>query len=184
VHQIELIGLAVLCAIIQAYRLGLDGNAALSLDVHRIEDLRLHLAIRNVAAELDQAIGQRRLAMVDMCDDREVADAVDGLHGALLSIAWRRIEQPTLGPVADRRRGGNSYRTTNDRRQQTHRGAQNRTWCQPQRESCQRACATNYATSRCRLGQNCRSYGITYANAHWAPVCPATVENSRDYRTL
>ena len=53
VHQVQLIGLPVLRAIIQANGLGLDRDAALALDVHRVEDLLLHLAIRDVAAELD-----------------------------------------------------------------------------------------------------------------------------------
>ena len=74
VHQIEDVGLAVLGRIFEAHRLRLDGDAALALDVHRIEHLILHLAGGEAAGALDEAIGQRRLAMVDVGDDREVAD--------------------------------------------------------------------------------------------------------------
>ena len=52
----------------------LDRDAALALEVHGVEDLRLHLAGLQGAGELEEAIGQRRLAVVDVRDDREVAD--------------------------------------------------------------------------------------------------------------
>lgn len=74
VHQIELIGLAVLGFVFQAYSLRLDSDAALALDLHIVEELFLHFALFKPAAELDQAVGQSRFAMVDMRDNREVAD--------------------------------------------------------------------------------------------------------------
>ena len=74
VHQIERVGLAVLGRIGQAHRLSLDGNAALALDIHRIEDLFLHLAVGEPACGLDQPVGQGRFAVVDMGHDREIAD--------------------------------------------------------------------------------------------------------------
>ena len=76
VHQVQDIGLAILCLIGQAYGLGLDGDAALFLDIHRVEHLLLHFAFGQAAAMLDQAISQRRLAMVDMGDDGKIADFV------------------------------------------------------------------------------------------------------------
>lgn len=74
VDEVELVLLAVLALVVQTHRLRLDGDAALTLDVHVVEDLRLHLALRQCARILDQAVGDRRLAVVDMCDDREIAD--------------------------------------------------------------------------------------------------------------
>ena len=52
----------------------LDGDAALALEVHGVEDLRLHLARLQRAGHLEEAVGQRRLAVVDVRDDGEVAD--------------------------------------------------------------------------------------------------------------
>src|SRR3546814_3183801 len=72
------IGLAVLCGVGQAHRLRLDGDAALFLDIHIVEDLRRHLAIGQSAGELDQPVGERRFPVVDMGDDREVADMGQG----------------------------------------------------------------------------------------------------------
>jgi hypothetical protein len=74
VHQVELVGLAVLRGVVEAHGLRLDGDAALALDVHVIKDLLGHLARGQAAGELDQPVGQRRLAMVDMGDDRKIAD--------------------------------------------------------------------------------------------------------------
>ena len=58
----------------QPDRLALDGDAALALDVHAVEVLRAHRALVDHAGELQHAVGQRRLAVVDVGDDAEVAD--------------------------------------------------------------------------------------------------------------
>ena len=76
VDQIELVGAAVPRGVLERRGLRLDRDAALALDVHRVEHLRFHLAIGEAAATLDQAIGKRRLAMVDVGDDREIADLI------------------------------------------------------------------------------------------------------------
>lgn len=85
IDEVELILLAVLALVVQAHRLRLDGDAALALDVHVVEDLRLHLTLRQRARILDQAVRNRRLAMVDVRDDREIADILI-LHNILLKI--------------------------------------------------------------------------------------------------
>ena len=73
VDEVELVFLAVLGAVMQANALGLDGDAALALEVHRIEDLRGHLALGERAGQLEQAVGQGGFAVVDVRDDAEVA---------------------------------------------------------------------------------------------------------------
>ncbi len=61
---------------------GLDGDAALALDVHRVEHLLLHVAQRDGVRLLDEPVGEGGLAVVDMGDDGEVADAGEvGRHG-------------------------------------------------------------------------------------------------------
>ena len=75
VDQVELVTLPG-----DAHRLRLDRDAALALEVHRVEHLRAHVAARDGVRELENAVGERRLAVVDVRDDREVADAVLG-HG-------------------------------------------------------------------------------------------------------
>jgi hypothetical protein len=62
-------------------RLCLDRDAALALEVHRVEHLRAHLALRHGVRELEDAVGERRLAVVDVRDDREVADVLL-VHGS------------------------------------------------------------------------------------------------------
>jgi hypothetical protein len=90
VHQIEDVILAVLGLVVQPDGLRLDGDAALALDIHGIEHLLLarHFAIGQSTGHLDQAVGQRRFAMVDMGDNGEVADVGNGdaRHGARDSI--------------------------------------------------------------------------------------------------
>jgi len=86
VDEVQVVGLAVFGDIRQRDRLGLDGDAALALDRIGVEHLRLHLAGLEATAKLDDAIGQRGLAVVDVGDDGEVADVPHRIRGH----RWRR----------------------------------------------------------------------------------------------
>ena len=77
VDQVELVPLPV-----HADRLRLDRDPALALEIHRVEHLRAHVAPGDGVRHLEDAIGERRLAVVDVRDDREVADAVL-VHGEI-----------------------------------------------------------------------------------------------------
>ena len=86
VHQVQLIHLPVFGFVVEPDGLRLDRDATFALDIHRVEDLLLHIAVRNVAAELDQPVGKCRFAVVDVCNDREIANFAEVGHGAVLSI--------------------------------------------------------------------------------------------------
>ena len=70
VDEVELVALPV-----DAHRLRLDGDAALALEVHRVEQLIPHLALGDGLGQLEDPVRERRLPVVDVGDDREVADA-------------------------------------------------------------------------------------------------------------
>ena len=74
VDEVELVGFAVVRLVHHADGVGLDGDAALALEVHGVEHLGLHLARGERAGELEQPVGEGGLAVVDVRDDREVAD--------------------------------------------------------------------------------------------------------------
>ncbi len=93
VDQVELVGLAVFGRIGHADRLELDRDSALALQVHRVEHLVLHVALADRPGVLQQAVGQRGFAVVDVGDDAEVPHAVLGRgHAAMLEArkirAW------------------------------------------------------------------------------------------------
>ena len=71
VDEVELVA-----APAHAHGLRLDRDAALALELHRVEQLLAHLALGHRAGQLEDAVGERRLAVVDVRDDREVANAV------------------------------------------------------------------------------------------------------------
>ena len=73
VDQVELVDLAIGGGVFEGDRIALDRDAPLTLDIHTVEDLVTELSILNRAAGLDQAVGERRLPMVDMGDDAEIA---------------------------------------------------------------------------------------------------------------
>src|SRR5690606_25641229 len=58
----------------------LDGDPALPLEIHRIEQLLPHPPLLDRAGRLDQPIREGGLAVVDVRDDAEIADAGLG-HG-------------------------------------------------------------------------------------------------------
>ena len=78
VDEVEPVGLAVLGAVLEADGAGLDRDALLALEVHRIEDLARHLARVDRVGQFEQAVRQGRLAVIDVGDDRKVAQALLG----------------------------------------------------------------------------------------------------------
>ncbi len=76
VDQVEMVAAAVARHVVQRHRVRLDGDAALALDVHRVQDLVAEVARLDRPAVLDQAVGERRLAVVDVRDDAEGANVV------------------------------------------------------------------------------------------------------------
>ena len=93
VHEVELIGLAVQGLVCQAHGLGLDGDAALALELHGVQHLVPEFALGQAPAAFDEPVGEGRLAVVDMGDDREIADVGEIGHGSqCLALALK------LGP--------------------------------------------------------------------------------------
>ena len=84
VDQVELVALPD-----DAHGLRLDRDPALALELHRVEQLLAHLAAGDGLGELEDAVGERRLAVVDVRDDREVADLalVHGLEAMVVAAS-------------------------------------------------------------------------------------------------
>ena len=86
VNQVQAIFMPIARSVMQANALGFDGDAAFALQVHGIEHLRMHLALGERAGELQQAVGQRGFAVVNVRNDAEIADVL-GIHGSLCECA-------------------------------------------------------------------------------------------------
>ena len=74
--------------------LGLDGDAPLTLKIHRIEILGFHISCLHRTRDLKNSIGQRRFPMINVGDNREISDAGKtrcGVHGCPLRY------RPALG---------------------------------------------------------------------------------------
>ncbi len=76
VDQVQVVDLAVSRPVLDPNRLCLDRDPALPLEVHRVEHLGTHFLRVDGAGDLEDAVGQGRLAVVDVGDDREVANVV------------------------------------------------------------------------------------------------------------
>ncbi len=80
VDQVEHVLPPVPGLVAQPRGLGLDGDAPLALEVHLVEELLAPLALAERPGGVEQAIGQGALAVVDVRDDAEVADALEVAH--------------------------------------------------------------------------------------------------------
>ncbi len=83
VDQVELMSLPG-----DTYGLRLDRDPALALEIHGIEQLLAHVPVGNRVRELENTVGESRLPVVDVGDDREVADAalVHGNQARMLAV--------------------------------------------------------------------------------------------------
>ena len=73
VDQVQLIDLAVE-RVVDRDGPGLDGDSALALEVHVVEQLLAKLALGDGARLQQELVGQRALTVIDMGDDREISD--------------------------------------------------------------------------------------------------------------
>ena len=74
IDQIELIHHAIVGFVIQPDGVRLDGNAALPLQIHGVEHLFHHFALRQRPRGFEEPVGKRALAVIDMRNDREIPD--------------------------------------------------------------------------------------------------------------
>ena len=74
IDQIKDILFSVFCLINNAHRLRFDRNSTFSLQIHIIKYLRLHFTAGQCSGHLNDAVRQRGLSMVNMCNDAKVSD--------------------------------------------------------------------------------------------------------------
>ena len=76
VDQIEVVNLAVERFVLERSGLRLDGYPTLFFDIHRIKNLRTHLSVLQATATLDETVGERGLAMINVRNDRKISDVI------------------------------------------------------------------------------------------------------------
>ena len=76
IDQIENIFLSIVRMVNRTDCLGLDRDTALTLQIHIIQHLILHLSLRQQTGLLDNTIGQSRFAVINMGDNTEISDMI------------------------------------------------------------------------------------------------------------
>src|SRR5581483_11071271 len=101
IYQVEGVSSAVVCGVAEAHGARLDCDTALALEIHRVEELLLELALAERTSAFQQAVGERRLAVVDMRDDGEVADqrGIGHWRGARAVSRARSPSRPCSTPA-------------------------------------------------------------------------------------
>ena len=83
----------------------LDGDAALALQVHRIEELVLLVAVGDGAGAFQQPVRKRGLAVIDVGNDAEIAGELGVKHRRPGTMSGTRgIVNPSAGVRHRRRR--------------------------------------------------------------------------------
>ncbi len=77
VDEIELVRPPITRSVGHADRVQLDRDAALPLEVERVEHLLLHLPLLEHPRRLDEPIGEGGFSVVDMRDDAEIANVIE-----------------------------------------------------------------------------------------------------------
>src|SRR5690606_31729049 len=84
VDEVQLVGLPVARLVVQGHAVGLDGDAALALQVHGVQHLGRHFAVAQATTDLDETVSQGGFAVVDVGNDGKVADMAQVAHGTSL----------------------------------------------------------------------------------------------------
>ena len=74
IDQIEDILLPVFCLINNTNGLRFDGNTTLTLQIHIVQHLRLHLAAGQQSCHFDDSVCQGRFTMINMCNNTKISD--------------------------------------------------------------------------------------------------------------
>ena len=93
IDEIQPVCFSIVGVVLKRHALGLDRNSPLALEIHRIQNLLGHLAIRQSTTPLYETIGKRRLAVIDVSNDRKIADM---LHSTDAVNRSRGVYRPNL----------------------------------------------------------------------------------------
>ena len=90
VDEVQLVFVSVGSCEEHANRVGFDRDPAFLFQVHGVQELGVdEVALFDRMGDFEHAVGKRRLPVVDMCDDGEIADAGQVIHGLFLWILKR-----------------------------------------------------------------------------------------------
>src|SRR5262249_9888489 len=101
VEKIQSISLSVFRAISHRYRMRLDRDPPFALEIHRIEQLILLLALVNCPRALEQSIRQRGLAVINVRDDTEVARQLDSHESGTMPGGGEAVNCRADAPPAE-----------------------------------------------------------------------------------
>ena len=83
INEVELVCITVGVMIVERDRLRFNGDTALALKLHGVKHLSLHFAVSQAPAVLDEAIGKGRFAVINMGNNRKIADVSEFGQGSL-----------------------------------------------------------------------------------------------------
>ena len=74
VDEMQFVIVPILSLVVETHRLCLNRNAALTFQIHIIENLGFHLTLCQRPCIFNQPVRNRRFAMVDVCNNRKITD--------------------------------------------------------------------------------------------------------------
>src|SRR5690349_18683477 len=80
VDQVDDVALTIAGFVIEPHGVGLYRDTPFAFQIHRIEDLFGHLALRKRAGKFEKPVGERALSVIDMSDYRKIANVLKVYH--------------------------------------------------------------------------------------------------------
>jgi hypothetical protein len=83
VNQIQFIGLTIGGTVVHAHGVGFNRDPTFPFQVHIVQNLGLHMLRQQRVCALQQTVGQGRFTVIDMGNDRKIANMRDVHH-----VSW------------------------------------------------------------------------------------------------
>jgi hypothetical protein len=104
IDQVQLVLVPIASAVVKADGVRLDRNTPLALEVHGVEDLIGHFPFRKRTCNFQYTVGQGGLAVVNMGDNRKVANVTRVRHKQTTSVVRGRYRTKARLAVQRQRR--------------------------------------------------------------------------------
>jgi hypothetical protein len=92
VDQVELVALAILGVVVHPHRGRFDRDAFFAFQVHTIQNLRGHIPFGDRPGSLEESIGERGFAVIDMRDDAKITNLLHKQKSITERLLGKRVE--------------------------------------------------------------------------------------------
>ena len=91
INEVQLVSMPIMGFIGGSHRMSFYGNPPLTFKIHIVQDLITSFSCRHRTSQLQETIGKGGFTVIDMGDDRKVANTGKIVHCKIKSIDFIRV---------------------------------------------------------------------------------------------